>query len=115
MVTVESRRSGDGEDALKLRVTMMLGALAIVLATASTATASTATAPDRATATVAAPAPPGTPLNAQLTGDLVPTHDPVIIREGNTYYVFSTGSDNGRFVRAKTSKDLVHWTAAGAL
>src|SRR2546430_14315600 len=106
MVTVESRRSGDGEDALKLRVTMMLGALATALAPASTATAQ-----DRATAAAA----PGTPLNARLTGDLVPTHDPVIIREGDTYYVFSTGSDNGRFVRAKTSKDLVHWTAAGAL
>lgn len=61
------------------------------------------------------PAPPPASLNAQLAGDLVPTHDPVIIREGDTYYVFSTGSENGRFIRAKTSRDLVHWTAAGAL
>lgn len=54
-------------------------------------------------------------LNARLTGDLVPTHDPVMIREGDTYYVFSTGSDeSGRMIRVKASKDLVHWTAAGA-
>ncbi|MBW8842759.1 MAG: arabinan endo-1,5-alpha-L-arabinosidase [Sphingomonadales bacterium] len=59
--------------------------------------------------------PPPASLNAQLAGDLVPTHDPVIIREGDTYYVFSTGSENGRFIRAKTSRDLIHWTAAGAL
>jgi len=152
MVTVESRRSGDGEDKLTVRVTTMLGVLAVVVVSASTATArDSATATVRAdtsgpiygtrtftqfvehrsdgldedpwvgpdssarAAAVAASAPPGTPLNAQLTGDLVPTHDPVIIREGDTYYVFSTGSDNGRFVRAKTSKDLVHWTGAGAL
>ena len=34
---------------------------------------------------------PATTLNDRLTGDLVPTHDPVIIREGGTYHVFSTG------------------------
>ncbi len=54
-------------------------------------------------------------LNPRLTGDLTPTHDPVMIREGDTYYVFSTGSDGGRMIRVKTSKDLVHWTAAGAV
>jgi arabinan endo-1,5-alpha-L-arabinosidase len=54
-------------------------------------------------------------LNARLTGDLVPTHDPVIIRERDTYYVFSTGSDeSGRMIRVKTSTDLVHWKSAGA-
>lgn len=62
----------------------------------------------------AAPAQQAT-LNAQLTGDLAPTHDPVMIREGGTYYVFSTGSDNGRMIRVKTSPDLVRWTAAGAV
>lgn len=55
------------------------------------------------------------PLNTRLTGDLVPTHDPVIAREGDTYYVFSTGADeSGRMIRVKTSKNLAHWTAAGA-
>ena len=63
----------------------------------------------------AAPAQTEAPLNARLAGDLAPTHDPVIIREGGTFHVFSTGSDGGRMIRAKTSPDLVHWTAAGAL
>ena len=41
-----------------------------------------------------APMKPAT-LNSQLTGDLS-VHDPVIIREGDTYYVFSTV---GRYTR----------------
>ncbi|WP_404477738.1 arabinan endo-1,5-alpha-L-arabinosidase [Novosphingobium sp. BL-52-GroH] len=50
-------------------------------------------------------------LNAQLTGDLT-VHDPVIIREGDTYYVFSTV---GKYVGIKTSKDLKAWTDAGSV
>ncbi|SFR82308.1 arabinan endo-1,5-alpha-L-arabinosidase [Sphingomonas jatrophae] len=51
-------------------------------------------------------APPGGSLNDRLTGDIAPTHDPVMIREGDTYYAFSTG------LSAKTSTDLVTWKAA---
>lgn len=51
-------------------------------------------------------------LNSQLSGDLSPTHDPVIIREGDTYYVFGTG---GHYITSRTSKDLRHWTAAGSV
>lgn len=54
----------------------------------------------------------GATLNDQLTGDIAHTHDPVIIREGKTYYVFSTG---GRYIVSRTSKDLKQWTAAGFL
>ncbi len=50
-------------------------------------------------------------LNAQMSGDLV-VHDPVIIREGDTYYVFSTV---GRYVGIKTSKDLKTWKDAGSV
>jgi arabinan endo-1,5-alpha-L-arabinosidase len=53
-------------------------------------------------------------LNSRLTGDLVPTHDPVIIREGDTYHVFGTGN-GGHYIETRTSKDLVHWTATGPL
>jgi arabinan endo-1,5-alpha-L-arabinosidase len=53
--------------------------------------------------------PSGQLLNDRLTGDLVPTHDPVIAREGDTYYVFGTG------LSSRTSTDLVHWTAGKAL
>lgn len=50
-------------------------------------------------------------LNDQLVGDLA-VHDPVIIREGATYYVFST---MGRYIGIRTSPDLKRWTDAGAV
>ncbi|WP_380871471.1 arabinan endo-1,5-alpha-L-arabinosidase [Sphingomonas sp. DBB INV C78] len=53
-------------------------------------------------------------LNSRLTGDLTPTHDPVIIREGDTYHVFSTGHGQ-RLIETRTSQDLVHWTAGAPL
>lgn len=55
-----------------------------------------------------------TPGNAQptpLTGDLT-VHDPVLTREGATWYVFSTV---GKYVGIKTSADLRHWTDAGSV
>ncbi|MCW1381631.1 arabinan endo-1,5-alpha-L-arabinosidase [Novosphingobium sp. KCTC 2891] len=50
-------------------------------------------------------------LNAQLSGDLA-VHDPVIAREGDTYYVFSTV---GRYIGVKMSRDLKRWTDAGSV
>lgn len=58
--------------------------------------------------------PAAATLNSRLTGDLVPTHDPVIIREGATYHVFSTGHGQ-RLIETRTSKDLVTWTAGAPL
>jgi arabinan endo-1,5-alpha-L-arabinosidase len=43
----------------------------------------------------------------KLDGDITPVHDPVIIKEGDTYYVFSTGG------AIRRSKDLRHWTLSG--
>lgn len=37
------------------------------------------------------------------------SHDPVVIKQGDTYYLFSTG----RGIPVHTSKDLIHWTRAG--
>jgi len=53
-------------------------------------------------------------LNSQLEGDIVPVHDPVIIREGDTYHVFSTGigPEGQGLVSHRTSPDLIHWEAA---
>jgi len=34
------------------------------------------------------PAPPPSSINAGMTGDLVPTHDPVMIKQGDTYSGF---------------------------
>lgn len=50
-------------------------------------------------------------LNSQLSGDLV-VHDPVIIREGDTYYVFSTV---GKYIGIRTSTDLKVWKDAGSV
>ena len=55
--------------------------------------------------------PPSAPtLNSRLTGDLAPTHDPVIIRQGDVYHVFGTGHGQ-RLIETRTSPDLVRWTA----
>ena len=55
------------------------------------------------------------PLNPQLDGDISPVHDPCIIREGNTYYVFSTtlGDGAGAQIPWRHSKDLRHWEMGG--
>jgi arabinan endo-1,5-alpha-L-arabinosidase len=45
-----------------------------------------------------------------LTGDLQ-VHDPVMIRQGDTYYIFHTG----RGISVKTSKDMHTWTNAGSV
>ncbi len=50
-------------------------------------------------------------LNSQLAGDLT-VHDPVIIREGDTYYVFNTV---GKYIGIRTSKDLKTWKDAGGV
>ncbi|RZF63548.1 arabinan endo-1,5-alpha-L-arabinosidase [Sphingomonas populi] len=52
----------------------------------------------------AGPATTG-PINSVITGDIVPTHDPVLVKEKGVYYVFGTG------LSVKTSPDLIHWTA----
>ncbi|MDE0880305.1 MAG: arabinan endo-1,5-alpha-L-arabinosidase [Sphingomonas bacterium] len=44
----------------------------------------------------------------QMTGAIVPVHDPVIIREGDTYHVFSTGL-GGQMLDARTSRDMTDW------
>jgi arabinan endo-1,5-alpha-L-arabinosidase len=49
-----------------------------------------------------------------LEGDVSPVHDPVVIREKGTYYVFCTGGRSGQGVLPiRTSPDLRTWSAAG--
>lgn len=48
-----------------------------------------------------------------LEGDLR-VHDPVIIREGDTFYVFSTGGRRrGGIIPIRRAKDLHHWSRCG--
>lgn len=44
-------------------------------------------------------------------GDIRPVHDPVLIRQGATWHVFSTGigRDGQGLLAERTSNDLVHW------
>jgi arabinan endo-1,5-alpha-L-arabinosidase len=53
------------------------------------------------------------PARAQyevLTGDYA-THDPVIVRQGDSYYVFCTGSR----IPIRTSTDMHHWRSVGTV
>jgi arabinan endo-1,5-alpha-L-arabinosidase len=60
--------------------------------------------------TAAADSAPDT-LNAHLTGYLTGLHDPVMIREGDTYHVFGSGGWAGKPGPSwRISKDLKNWT-----
>ncbi|HEY0282352.1 MAG TPA: arabinan endo-1,5-alpha-L-arabinosidase [Rhizomicrobium sp.] len=50
-----------------------------------------------------------------MTGAISPIHDPCIIKDGDTYYVFCTTMDDKKQAQipVHTSKDLIHWKAAG--
>ena len=49
-----------------------------------------------------------------LEGDVSPVHDPVVIKEKGTYYVFCTGGRSGQGVLPiRTSSDMRTWKAGG--
>jgi arabinan endo-1,5-alpha-L-arabinosidase len=51
----------------------------------------------------------------EFTGDTSPVHDPSVIRQGSTYYVFSTdaSSSQGGFIPIRCSTDEIAWSACG--
>ena len=56
-------------------------------------------------------------LNPRLSGDIAPVHDPCIIRQDDTYYVFCTtqrGDAPGQ-ISCRTSKDLLNWKRTGTV
>jgi len=56
-----------------------------------------------------------TPQMLELSGDLR-VHDPVIIRQGDTFYVFCTSTGRGSgIVPIRRSKDMRNWTACGSV
>jgi arabinan endo-1,5-alpha-L-arabinosidase len=66
----------------------------------------------------AAPAPlPSASINERMSGDISPVHDPALIREGDTFYLFSTGQLAAKtgLIPWRTSRDLVHWSYRGAV
>jgi arabinan endo-1,5-alpha-L-arabinosidase len=49
-----------------------------------------------------------------LSGDVAGTHDPSIIKEGKTWYVFATGkAPGGGQIAVRCSDDLAHWSPCG--
>jgi arabinan endo-1,5-alpha-L-arabinosidase len=50
------------------------------------------------------------PRVLRLSGDVSPIHDPAIIREGSTYYVFATNYFAGRLLPIFCSEGLRDWT-----
>jgi arabinan endo-1,5-alpha-L-arabinosidase len=59
-------------------------------------------------------AAPKQPEVLKLEGDVEGVHDPVIMKEQDTYYVFCTGGRPGEgVIPIRTSKDLRRWTRAG--
>ncbi len=66
-----------------------------------------------------APAMPNDSLaDNTLTGDVQPVHDPSIIRQGTTYYLFTTdviGLPPGNYLPIRCSTDKVNWSACGSV
>ncbi len=57
-------------------------------------------------------------LNARLSGDITGVHDPAIIRQGSTAYIFSTAGrpdTPGPQIAIRTSSDLLSWKRVGAV
>jgi arabinan endo-1,5-alpha-L-arabinosidase len=57
-------------------------------------------------------------IAAELQGD-VRVHDPSMIKQGKTYYVFSTGAPNGSInegnIQIRASDDLINWRFLGTV
>jgi arabinan endo-1,5-alpha-L-arabinosidase len=95
-----------------------VGAAALVGACAGSnevTTASSASSTPPATA-VATPAPEVVELEdgtvvVPVEGDVTPVHDPVIVREGDTWHLFNTGT----WLDHRTSDDLVTWHLEGSV
>ncbi len=58
---------------------------------------------------------PGASLSLALTGNVAPVHDPAILKDGDSYYLFTTGNagDAEGLLALRTSTDLRDWTLRG--
>ena len=51
--------------------------------------------------------------DALASGDVSPIHDPTMIRQGGTYYIFATNRFNGKLLPIFCSQDLQQWKICG--
>lgn len=65
----------------------------------------------------AQPSKRGAPQAYTLTGEFGGTHDPSIIKDGDTWYVFATGRapNGGGHIPIRCSKDLIDWKHCGSV
>jgi arabinan endo-1,5-alpha-L-arabinosidase len=66
----------------------------------------------------ATPHPEGESFGDHMSGDLAFAHDPCIMREGDTVYVYCSdtlGMEGDQHMPLRSSKDLLHWTSRGAV
>ncbi|WP_333572316.1 arabinan endo-1,5-alpha-L-arabinosidase [Sphingomonas sp.] len=79
--------------------------------------ASVAAAPTPTPTPAPAPSPVASPVAASipLSGAISPVHDPSILKDGDTYYLFTTGNagDPQGLLALRTSSDLRTWTLRG--
>ncbi len=55
------------------------------------------------------------PVRLNPSGD-ISVHDPAVIKDGDTYYMFCTGGGrHGDIIPIRTSKDLINWKRAGCV
>jgi len=90
---------------IKIKLLLVLPLLAAMGCASEKQTAMTSAAPPITTAAPAAPSQPAAAPVVRATKDVI-THDPVMAKHGNTYYLFSTG----RGISVWSSKDLQTWT-----
>jgi arabinan endo-1,5-alpha-L-arabinosidase len=64
-----------------------------------------------------APTESGAPAEPilNLTGITTPVHDPTLIKEGDRYYLFSTGFPGGLGILIRCSKDMLKWDNCGTV
>jgi len=104
-----------------IRSTLPLAALVLlagcngISGTDASGNISAPTAPAPTPTPTPTPTPAATSGLLALTGDTMPVHDPAILKDGNTYFLFATGSvtDREGLLATRTSTDLKAWTWRG--
>lgn len=97
------------------RSLMAVGFVCLALVCVSCGTDITLSKPDSSTSAAGSSALTD---SYTATGDVTPVHDPSLIRQGNTWYSFSSdsnGTPTNAFLDIRCSSDLTQWKACGSV